>query len=300
MSVLNQASDGQYNVLITLVRALIRFGPRERSELLAFCGAGISGFDATRINPTYVRWTELGLIEAPDGLTVISEPYRSRLGKDADKAEALLRPIVREILLSDANNRRFWESEANKSADLSRGLSWLLAQDVYSIDTSSHARIEDLEKSQVNDQSKRMMQNDTRWIGLRTWAVFLGFGRGENFVVDPTVALRDNLLTILPGNDAIPAQEFLARTAEALPVLDQGTYRLKIEEVLKDSAWLPLEDQRVSTSLSRAIQRLVQTGELALEQKADAESGLQLTGLNGRAWRSFSHIRRPASKQGAR
>ncbi|MDB5470154.1 MAG: hypothetical protein JWR84_1714 [Caulobacter sp.] len=300
MSVLNQASDGQYNVLITLVRALIRFGPRERSELLALCGTGISGFDTTRINPTYVRWTELGLIEAPDGLTVISEPYRSRLGKDADKAEALLRPIVREILLSDANNQRFWESEANKSADLSRGLSWLLAQDVYSIDTSSHAKIEDLEKSQVNDQSKRMMQNDTRWIGLRTWAVFLGFGRGENFVVDPTVALRDNLLTILPGNDAIPAQEFLARTANVLPVLDQGAYRLKIEEVLKDSAWSPLEDQRVSTSLSRAIQRLVQTRELALEQKADAESGLQLTGLNGRAWRSFSHIRRPANKQGAR
>ena len=35
MSVLNQASDGQFNVLIALVRASVRFGPRERAELLA-------------------------------------------------------------------------------------------------------------------------------------------------------------------------------------------------------------------------------------------------------------------------
>ncbi|RYG87878.1 MAG: hypothetical protein EON59_06110 [Alphaproteobacteria bacterium] len=299
MSVLNQASDGQYNVLITLVRASVRFGPRERSELLGLCGAGVTGVDAGRLNSTFLRWTELGLFESLEGQTVISEPYRGRLGKDADNAEARLPSIAREIVLRADNNQRFWEAEGNKSADLSRGLSWLLAQDVYSIDTSSHAKIEDLESSQIVDQTKRMMQNDTRWNGLKTWAAYLGFGRGESFVVDPTAALRDALTQIFPTTEPMLAQDFLRRTAEILPVLDQGVYRLRVEDALKASAWSALEDHRLSTALSRGVERLVHAGELAMEQRADAQDGLQLTGVNGRSWRSFTHIWRTAGAKGA-
>lgn len=43
MSVLNQASDGLYTVLIVLVRALVRLGPISREELLTACGAGLQG-----------------------------------------------------------------------------------------------------------------------------------------------------------------------------------------------------------------------------------------------------------------
>ncbi|MGE9115738.1 protein DpdG, partial [Escherichia coli] len=85
--------------------------------------------------------------------------------------------VLRTIALAPENNLRFFEAEENKSADLNRGLSWILAQDIYTIDTSSHARIEALEGSQVADKAKRMLQNDTRWNGLRTWMIYLGFAR---------------------------------------------------------------------------------------------------------------------------
>lgn len=300
MSVLNLASDGYFNVLIILVRASIRFGPRERADLLALCGDGAPGINNNHLKSTLLRWSELGLFEAEGDQTVIAEPYRGRLGKDVDKAEARLPAIAREIVLRADNNQRFWEAESNKSADLTRGLSWLLAQDVYTIDTTSHAKIQELESSQIADLSKRMMQNDTRWNGLKAWAAYLGFGRGETFTVDPAVALRDALPDILPSSAPLSARDFLNRTIEMLPVLDQGVYRLMAEEALKDSAWSAPDKSRLSTSLSRAIERLVHTGDIAIEQRADAEDGLQLTGINGRVWRSFTHIWRPIRQAEAR
>ena len=301
MSVLNQASDGQFNVLITLVRAAVRFGPRERSDLFALCGADAPGVDASRLRGTLLRWTELGLFELHDERVALREPHRSRLGKDAGKAEDRLPSVAREIALAVENNQRFWEPLGNKSADLTRGLSWMLAQDVYTLETSSHSRIQDLESSQIPDLSRRMMQNDTRWTGLKAWMIYLGFGRGEAaFTVDPTVAVRDSLYAIFPDTKPLPAREFLSRAAEILPVLDQGAYRLMVEETLRNSAWSPLDDNKLSTSLSRAIERLVHGGELAMEQRADAQNGLQLTGVNGRIWRSFTHIWRPSLQEGDR
>lgn len=300
MSVLNQASDGQFNVLIALVRASVRFGPRERAELLAICGADALGVDSSKLNSTFIRWHELGLFEAPDGSTVLSEPYRKRLGKDPDKAEAGLQAVAREIVLKPENNQRFWEAKENKSADLTRALAWLLAQDVYAIDTSSHKAIEKLERDQVREESKLVLQNDTRWNGLKAWATYLGFGRGDAFMVDPTLALRDVLPDVLPNSSPITARDFLGRVVELLPVLDDGIYRQMVEGVLDDKAWSKPAENRLSTSLSRAIERLAQAGELAIEQKADAADGLQLTGVNGRLWRSFTHVWRPAQTPGAR
>ena len=301
MSVLNQTTDGQFNVLIVLIRAAIRFGPRDRSELLALCGAEAPRVDASRLRGTLLRWTELGLFEVQEDRVTLREPYQSRLGKDAGKAEAKLPAAAREIVLAAENNQRFWEAEGNKSADLTRGLSWMLAQDVYSLETSSHGRIQELETTQIPDLSRRILQNDTRWTGLKAWMIYLGFGRGEAaFTVDPTVAVRDSLPAIFPDAKPMPARHFLDRVAEIIPVLDQGIYRLMVEETLNSAAWSPPENNVVSSSLSRAIERLVHAGELAMEQRADAQDGLQLTGVNGRVWRSFTHIWRPARQAGAR
>ena len=52
MSVLNQASDGLFNVLIVLVRALVRFGPRSREELYRACGAEVEVVDASHLTRT--------------------------------------------------------------------------------------------------------------------------------------------------------------------------------------------------------------------------------------------------------
>ena len=297
MTVLNQASDGQVNTLILLVRASVRFGPRSRTELLAQCGGGLENVDESKLNGSFLRWVELGLFETVDGLTALREPYRGQLGSDAAKAELRLPRVVREIALAPENNARFWESEESRSADLSRGLSWMLAQDVYTLDTSSHDAIAALEGLQMKDKTKHMLKNDTRYNTLKSWMSFLGFGReGARFVVDPTVALRDVLDGVFDDDEILSARQFADKAAELLPVLDGGLYRRRVEDQLKDSAWRPTPEGYLSTSFSRAIERLVDAGQLAYVQRDDNEDGLALTGVGGGRWRSFPYIRRSSKR----
>lgn len=285
-------SDGLFNVLIVLVRASVRLGPKPRQDLLRACGAELNMVDPKQLNQTLTRWTELGLFEAAEGGTTIAEPYRGILGKSADVAEARLRKIVRMIALAPENNARFWESEENKSADLSRGLAWILAQNIYTIDTSSHAKIQPLENDQISDLSKRIFQNDTRWNGLRTWMVYLGFGRpGAQVTIDPTDALRDVLPEIFDGQTTLSAGEFVSRAATILPVLDGGRYRIQMEKILNPTVWGAPVDGRVSTSLSRGIQRLEREGVIAAEQRSDTEGGIVLQGTGSQVWREMTHVR---------
>ena len=299
MSVLNITNDGLFNVLIVLTRALILLGPRTREELLNACGAKVTTVDPKQLSQTLARWTDLGLFAVEDGLVKLSESHRDQLGKKADVGETRLPKTLRAITLSPVNNARFWESEENKSADLTRGLSWILAQDVYSIDTSSHQKIAALENSQVADFDKRIFQNDTRWNGFRSWMVYLGFARGgSQVVIDPTDAIRDVLNDIFGRDKTLLAQIFLDRAAKAIPVLDGGAYRLKIEDVLKGSIWTRPQGGFLSTSFSRAIQRLAREGLIGIEHKSDAEGGITLVGANQRPWRHMTQISLHPAKKG--
>jgi hypothetical protein len=284
VTVLNQASDGLFNVLIVLVRALVRFGPRSREELYRACGAEVEAVDASHLTRTLTRWIELGLFGIEDSAVVILEPYRSALGKSADIAEIRLPKVAQQ------NNARFWESEESKSADLSRGTAWMLAQDVYTLDPNSD-RLAELETRQLIDPDRPIAQNNTRWNGLRTWMVYLGFAReGSQWIVDPTDALRENLADIFDHSQELTAPAFVERTAAVLPVMDGGSYRLKVEAALKDTAWPRLRPGLLSTSFSRAIQRLDREGQIRIEQKSDTEGSLTLTGYNQSQWREFTHL----------
>ena len=292
-SILNMPSDGLFNVLIVLTRAIVRFGAMSRNELLKACGADLEIVDPKQLNQTLIRWTELGLFSTEDASVAICEPYRGRLGKGVDSAEARLPKITREIALAPQNNKRFWEAEENKSSDLCRGLSWILAQDVYRTDTGSHAKIAAIEGAQVTDVNRRIFQNDTRWNGLRTWMVYLGFARsGTQVTIDPTEALRDMLPDIFQSAETLPAPNFIKLAAERLPVLDGGAYRVQLEAVLNRQSWVPPAAGHVSTSLSRAIQRLDREGMIAAEQRSDSESGITLVGAERRTWRTVTHVRR--------
>ncbi|PRY83808.1 protein DpdG [Donghicola tyrosinivorans] len=292
MSILNMASDGRFNVLIILVRALIRFGPKPREDLLESCGAKYEQIEGLSAGTSVTRWTELGLFALDGESVMIDEPYRGLLGNDPDLAEAKLPKILRGIVLAPHNNARFWQSEENKSADFSRALAWLLAQDVYSLDTSSHRPINELESAQIMDEGKRMFQNDTRWNGARVWGAYLGFARsGSKIVIDPTVALAESLDDIF-ASETLTARDFVERAAEVLPVLDGGAYRREIEEALRDSSWKKPPANHLSTSLSRAIKRLAYESRIALEQRSDTEDGVTLLGTGQREWGRITHVRR--------
>ena len=291
MSILNQASDGLFNVLIVLVRALVRFGPRERDELILVCGGAADQVDPSQLTRTLNRWTELGLFLEDKGAVAIAEPYRSALGKNADEAEARLPKVARTVALLPTNNARFWESEEARSADLSRGVAWMLAQDVYLLDVNSD-RLAELESRQLIDSSaQKIAQNNTRWNGLKTWMRYLGFARESmQWVVDPTEALRDALPEIFGSSRELTGPAFVARTASVLPVLDGGAYRRQVEAVLKENAWPRPREGCLSSSLSRAIQRLDREGAIKLANRSDTEGVVTLTGINMRTWRDVSHV----------
>ncbi|MBX9456166.1 MAG: hypothetical protein KL863_09155 [Rhizobium sp.] len=291
MSLLNQASDGLFNVLIVLVRALVRFGPKSREDLILACGGAVDACDSSQLTRTLNRWTELGLFGEESGSVIIAEPYRSGLGRNADGAEDRLPKVARTVALQPANNARFWESEGAKSADLSRGVAWMLAQDVYTLDVNSD-RLAELEGRQLVDSgAQKISQNNTRWNGLKTWMLYLGFARdGTQWVVDPTQALREALPEIFGSNQELSAPAFVDRSAAVLPVLDGGAYRILVEGALKESAWPRLRAGLISSSMSRAIQRLDHEGFITLSNRSDTEGVVSLTGSNARTWRDVSHV----------
>lgn len=290
MSVLNQASDGLFNVLIVLVRVIIRFGPRSREDLLRACGADIASVSTSMLTNTLNRWAELGLFEIRDGMVSLADPHRAALGSTADVAEERLPKVARTIALASDNNLRFWENERAKSADLSRGIAWMLAQDIYELDTTTKG-LQEHETLQFRGKTSTIVQNDTRWAGLRTWMGYLGFGReGSPWQVDPTEALRDALPDIFATDRTLPASEFVERAAKVFPVLDGGAYRQEVETALKDTAWVGPREGMLSTSLSRAVQRLDREKAIELKHESDTEDALSLSGSNGRIWRDITHF----------
>ncbi len=290
MTILNRPSDGLYNVLITLVRAAVRFAPRDADQLLAACGSAVETVDSGHLNRTLTRWTALGLFNVTKDSFEIAEPYRSILGQNPDTAEARLPRVARKLALHADNNSRFWDAEGAMSADFSKGAAWMLAQDVYTV-PSNVTGWEALLARQIADAGTTIVQNDTRWNGLRAWMPYLGFARdGATWDIDPTEAVRDALTEIFGTAKTLQVGDFLERLGAELPVLDGGKYRLEVEAVLRTGAWPKPDENTISTALSRALQRLDREGSIKLEQRSDAGVGVSLIGRSKKRWRDVSHV----------
>lgn len=291
MSILNQPSDGLYPVLIVLVRTLVRYGARNRTELLDACGQGLSQVDGAQLGNTLNRWTELGLFSVQDGVVDLADEYSGQLGRKADSAELRLPAVALAIALDQRNNARFWEAKESKSADFSRGVSWMLAQNIYAIDASTTKSMLDLEAEQIKEEGRRAFQNSTRWNGLQAWMSFFGFSQDlGGLTIDPTDALRGRLGDVFGGEAELPAHTFLERLAAMMPVFDGGAYRVQVEAILDRTRWSPSEEGLLSTSLSRGLQRLAAEGRIGFDRRSDAEGVVTLTGQGGRRWREATHV----------
>ena len=285
MTILNTASDGFFNVLIVLHRTLAIHGPMDEDRLIRLCSPG-PDHDATRLRQTLLRWTQLGLFKttANDKLTL----------DKADKDPERLPATCRRLLFSDPNNQGFWDNEGTRAADFSRALAFILAQDIYTNEFGAHAQVQALEQRQVRNEARRILQNDVRWNGLRFWGDYLGFfWVDQRRWPDPTAAIREELPEVFGEQNELPAQVFITRLGERLPVLDGGGYRLGIEAALEPAEWQPPNPQRLlSTSLSRALWRLSRAGgPLRLpDARSDAGDGRTLQRAGGRQWQTFTHV----------
>ena len=284
MTILNIANDGFFNVLIVLHRTLALHGPMDRERLLGLCANGSDG-DVKRLRETLLRWTQLGLFkESDDGKLTLNQS-----DKDCERLPA----ICRHLLFSESNNQNFWDSEGTLAADFTRALAFILSQDIYAHVFDTHAHVQELEQLQVRDDTRRILQNDVRWNGLRFWGDYLGFfWVDQRRWPDPTAAVRDELPAVFGKQKEFPANDFIVRLAERLPILDGGHHRLEIEDMLDSSEWQrPARPDLLSTSLSRALWRLSQPGgPLRLEPRADAGNGRTLQRAHGRDWQTFTHV----------
>jgi hypothetical protein len=303
MTILNLQSDGLPSVMITLAIAVNRQGEIFRDKLIEMCTPpqvinareGDISSNA-RLRATLSRWITLGLFEESDGRVILKFPLSD--AEKNNKFNEYLSEICSELLFKNEHALPLWsndglvsEENAGRSADLCRGLAWCLAQDIYTL-PSNYSDLEDLVRNQI-DGGHFIFLNDTRWTGLRTWALYLGFATGEDstFIFDPTIAVRSQLKKIIKEKESLPAGEFLSRLASQLPVLDKGIYRVEVEQRLKTRTWRSPPSDHLSSSLSFALRRLHKQGTIALETMADAGYRTALTGQLGRTWEDFTHVR---------
>lgn len=290
MTVLNTPNDGSFNVLVVLFRALIDLGPTEPEELFAYCSAGLPE-QPERLKHTLNRWTSFGLFRNVDGRVRLADEFK--IPKSSDFAARELARFSRRLVFRQENNDRFWDSGESKSADLTRGLAWLLAQDIYKTKVGDTSAIQELEVNQLVDPTRRIVQNNVRLEALRVWGLALGFlWNADTPIIDPTAAISDDLASIFGSSDELNAEELQSRIATILPVLDGGIYRMEVESALDPASWRrPTKPELLSTALSRALWRLNDQGRLILEHRSDTGNIRVLQRANGQEWVTFSHAR---------
>lgn len=303
MTILNTTSDGLHSQMIVLARTVARTGAIARDDLVAMCGPvpipGEKEPDFAKLRAALARWVELSLFSGQDGMIQLNvAPMR---GESIDDFTDRIPRLCRALVLKAEHTQPLWPVDAKRgersedgtgrTGDFARSVSWILAQDIYSL-PSSWGDIEKLEASQVI-QPKFFIFNQSRWSGLRVWARYLGFGSGEEgkFFADPTVAIRQELLSILKQGESLPANAFIDALAERLPVLDRGYYRMLVEAEIRPNSRRQLPEDHLSMSLSFALRRLELDGIIVLDKKADAGTTLALTGRGYRTWARFTHVR---------
>lgn len=298
MSLLNIYNDGLPSILVVLHATVLRAGkPLTETELLEAVAPAVLIEDEGRMaRNTLNRWVELGLFGREEGLISVKDRLPSRSLSTLEVLPFTRRMACRQAL-AEENNLDLWASEGARSADLTRSLAWMLAQDVY---RASFDQFEVQESQQIRDSERLLMRNSTRRSGLQFWAPFLGFSRHPFAAIDPTVAVRDALNEVLAPGAGMPATQFIERLNTVLPVLDGGRWQREVLEYV-DHAALPLRQPgQISTALSRALLNLWSSGELHPQQKADLGTSITLTGANGaRGDLSFQWIVRPAQGEGA-
>ncbi|REE17141.1 hypothetical protein B0G71_0079 [Paraburkholderia sp. BL27I4N3] len=289
MAILNMESDGMPGQVFIALKALVALGPMTKDRLFSICAPELA-VDPKRFRYAVARWTQLGLFVENDGKLRVASEYNWLSNLEHDEAVRRMPSVVREVALSEINNRNFWDAESNLSADFTRAAAWILAQDIYTLPSSAE-QIQVLESVQVGNEARRVLQNDTRWNGFKHWSVFMGFASGDSpLTVDPTVAVRDSLSGIFKDRSTLPAVDFIEALATILPVLDFGSYRQLVESEIKNSELASRAGDALSTSLSRALKRLEIGGVVGFEIRADAKQGYSFTGFAGRPWDRFTHI----------
>src|SRR5438477_4022282 len=113
-----------------------------------------------------------------EGVIQIAEAYARKRGQTVDAWTEGLPHVCRKLALDSKKCSPLWggEDKEGVTADFVRGVAWLLAQDIYTF-PRTFSEVSAIERIQL--KGEKIIQNDTRWPGLRFWARYLGFATGD-------------------------------------------------------------------------------------------------------------------------
>lgn len=293
MTILNNTSDGLHPELMVLFRAVAYLDKVEVGELIRICSPGAVSDTSVlnRMRGALSRWTELGLFVENGGHIQLDGRFVKKRQESLDDFTYQLPTFCRRLVLEEKNSLPMWGESSAVAADFARGITWLLAQNIYGFPTTWTGGAEDIEKEQMVGGEK-LVQNDTRWTNLRFWARYLGFASGDSgsFQIDPTSAIKDELPSVFGSQRELPAKDFLSALSAQLPVLDFGVYRQEVENKLNATTWRKPAEGHLSMSLSLALRRLDLNSTIKLAGKSDAGGSFRLTGRNYRTWIGFESV----------
>lgn len=153
-------------------------------------------------------------------------------------------------------------------------LAWLLTKSplepVGFSDAPQNQLREDLGEFAVKAElgSTSSYQNLLYWARYLGFAVVVGDASTRRAFPDPTRAIAAVLEQVLPNQGWMEIDLFLSRLAAIYPVLEGGSVREELEAMRTTP---PAADDRLSISLSLALQRLDDRGLISLDTVADAK-----------------------------
>ncbi len=229
----------------------------------------------------------IGLLEGPRGEAVeVSGTVRERSGGRPFSREEFRRTI-RDLALDLKRDGNPWAVDADVrtsgARDLSRALSWFLAQDAMGPALTWTApdehNAERLQSTQLREipEDDRPIGNDTRWGAFSRWALAMGLaepapirGGGTGIVPLPVGAIRDVVLGM--ERRVWPVGEFLDALGAALPVVDGGVVRAGLRDVLPEEPDPAVRADAVDSSISQSVLLLEDEGHVTLTYGSDAEA----------------------------
>lgn len=237
------------------------------------------------VRNTLSAFRAIGIIESgPEGSTVVASSVAAT-GRAFDRAE-FRRLMLRHVfdLARDGDPWAIAEDDAvtRGARDLTRALSWFLAQDAQAEPLSWTGNVQQLQSSQfaTSERDRWAIINDTRWNAFSRWALALGLAAPSlvrskpGLVPLPTIAVADALVEMPAAR--VPIFEFLDALAQKLPVLPGGWIRNGLVARLGSDPDPGIQAHAVDSSLAQVLRILEARGRLRYESLADAE-GVQLS-----------------------
>ncbi|MGY1780309.1 protein DpdG [Geodermatophilus sp. SYSU D01036] len=280
-------------VLPGLGRSIVNFLIENRSTwdddglVEAFKPAGVNedGDAAAGVKNTVSAFRAIGILENGTGGTTTLGSSIATYGRPFDRV-AFRRLMVRHVFDVDRDGDPWSvaEGEASTSGarDLSRGLSWLLAQDALGEPLHWRTNVQRLQAEHfaTTENDQWALSNDTRWGALSRWAPALGLAvpsvvrTKPGLVPLPTLAISDALHDF-PA-ERMTIFEFLEKLAQHLPVLPGGILRSGLVARLGTDPDPGISSHAVDSSIGQVVRLLEAQGRLVLDRLADAD-GVQLS-----------------------